>query len=152
MKLRHLQMVMLVALCMWGKAAQATLISVDDVVFGADSITQDTASGLEWLDLTQTVGYSYNQVTSRLTTTAFAGWQIATRQQTDAFILDAGPYLGDVAFANSVPGFAPTLGLLTSLLGNTYSHIPSTFGFAGFIADNSGGNQSVLTMYNSAGI
>ncbi len=42
-------------------SAQAAFISVDSS-FGADTITRDTDTGLEWLDLTQSLGLSVNEV------------------------------------------------------------------------------------------
>ncbi len=39
--------------------ALAALIVVDDQIFGSGSITQDTATGLDWLDLTVTTGQSF---------------------------------------------------------------------------------------------
>ncbi len=34
-------------------ALRASIVSVNDTVFGTDSITRDTATGLDWLDLTK---------------------------------------------------------------------------------------------------
>lgn len=44
------------------KPASAVLISTDLLTAGDGLLTLDTATGLEWLDLTQTVGQSYNSV------------------------------------------------------------------------------------------
>ena len=50
--------------------AKATLINDGTYV-------DDTTTGLDWLDLTQTTNLSYNTVSSELGTT-FAGWSFAT--------------------------------------------------------------------------
>ena len=40
--------------------------------------TTDTTSGLDWLDLTETVGYSYNYISTQLGSGGeFEGWQYA---------------------------------------------------------------------------
>src|SRR5215470_2641662 len=44
------------------------------------TFTTDTATGLDWLDVTQTQGLSYNAVTSLLGS-SLAGWQYATLAQ-----------------------------------------------------------------------
>src|SRR5215470_4861134 len=63
-------------------AAAATL--VDNGTF-----TTDTATGLDWLDVTQTQGLSYNAVTSLFGST-LAGWQFATLAQVSKLYDDAG--------------------------------------------------------------
>jgi len=46
------------------------------------SYTTDTVSGLDWLDLGQTAGTSYNAIISRVSSTGdLSGWAIATSQQ-----------------------------------------------------------------------
>ena len=56
----------LVGLAMMGMAgtANATLIQANDPAFGAGvdgfNLTQDTVTGLEWLDLTLSSGLSYH--------------------------------------------------------------------------------------------
>jgi hypothetical protein len=46
--------------------ATATLISVDDPRFGPGSVTDDTATGLRWLDLTLTDEWSWLEVEAEL--------------------------------------------------------------------------------------
>ena len=47
-------------LCLLAFNANATIISTDWRITGDNLITQDTDSGLEWLDLTVTDGLSYS--------------------------------------------------------------------------------------------
>jgi len=109
-------------------AAAATL--VDNGTF-----TTDTATGLDWLDVTQTQGLSYNAVTSLFGST-LAGWQFATLAQVSKLYDDAGgaqPY----DFSNSTQG-APAA-LLLSLLGDTDAFgFPSGWGLTAD-PDTSGG-------------
>jgi hypothetical protein len=44
----------------------AALISASDLRFGQDSLTVDTTTGLEWLDLPLTTGYSYQTMNAAL--------------------------------------------------------------------------------------
>lgn len=59
--------------------AQADLISVNDAAFGDDSVTFDTDTDLEWLDVKETMGLSYNNVYGELGAGGqFEGWRYAT--------------------------------------------------------------------------
>jgi hypothetical protein len=49
-----------------GSTAQAALIERDWQVAGDAALTYDTATGLEWLDLTETSGLSFNEVVPQL--------------------------------------------------------------------------------------
>ncbi len=56
-------------------AAATPLISVDDPVWGPGSITRDTISGLEWLDVDLSGGLSHNQLVLELQPGGrFDGW------------------------------------------------------------------------------
>lgn len=59
--------------------AQASVISVGDSIFGNDSVTLDTGSGLEWLDVTLSLGRSYNDVSTEFGMDGdFEGFRYAT--------------------------------------------------------------------------
>ena len=54
-------------------------------------ITSDDSTGLEWLDLTETVGMSYDQVTAQMATGgSLAGWSYATSSQIASLFDSAG--------------------------------------------------------------
>lgn len=61
-------------------SAQAELIEADWQTAGDKLITQDTSTGLSWLDLTQTQGMSIPVVQSLLGTT-FSGWRLPTKTE-----------------------------------------------------------------------
>lgn len=65
--------------------AQAELVASDWLVAGDQRATLDTASGLEWLDLNETFGLSFNEVQSQLDST-FAGWRLPTAAEVDALM------------------------------------------------------------------
>lgn len=69
----------------------AGLISTNDAHFGAGAITNDTATGLEWLDLTFTNGLSYNFVSTQFGSGGqFEGFRYATSLEVDTLFRDAG--------------------------------------------------------------
>jgi len=76
-----------VCLALWAGAAGAALVERDWSVAGDGALTYDTATGLEWLDVTATAGLSYNQVFAQLGPGgAYEGFSFASGQQaTDLF-------------------------------------------------------------------
>lgn len=61
---------------------QSALVERDWFEAGDAGITYDTASGLEWLDLTYTAGLSYSDITQQLAGgTQYEGFRIATEQE-----------------------------------------------------------------------
>jgi hypothetical protein len=71
-------------------AAQATLVETDWKTEGDALATLDTETGIEWLDVTQTINMSINQVDS-LTRTggAFEGWRLPTRAEVGEMMVSA---------------------------------------------------------------
>lgn len=90
-------------------ATRANLIEVDLVPGSGDGLlTRDTASGFEWLDLSQTVNRSYSDVSTQLAPGGdFEGFRYATHSEVEDLIAEAGlppsqlftPALYDPAFA-----------------------------------------------------
>lgn len=69
----------LVALALAAAPAQAILVSQSDTVFGADSVTLDTGTGLEWLDVNTSVNRSFNDVSGQFGAGGdFQSWRYAT--------------------------------------------------------------------------
>lgn len=68
--------------------AQASLISLDSS-FGANTITYDTVSGLEWLDLAISYNQSYDDVTGLMGST-YSGFRYASAGEVGNFFADAG--------------------------------------------------------------
>lgn len=58
--------------------ANAAFVTTYWQVAGDKKATLDTETGLEWLDLTQTDGKSYSEVSALLSTT-LSGWRFPTR-------------------------------------------------------------------------
>jgi hypothetical protein len=77
-------------------SVNASLMSADDSVFGAGSVTRDDVSGLEWLDLSQTPGLNYTTVSAELGVGGvYEGWRYASVAEVEGFWINAGiPYTG----------------------------------------------------------
>ena len=59
--------------------------------FGPVTVTRDSVTGLEWLDLNQTTAFSFNSVSAEFGSGgAFAGFAMATPGQVDTMLNDSG--------------------------------------------------------------
>lgn len=109
----------------------AELVSRDDSLHGPGSITLDTDTGLEWLDVTKTTNLSANFVTSQLVRGGgFEGFRYATIAELTTLFAHAG--IPQISFGSGTldpTNYAPVVRLL-DLIGAT---IPSsqTFGLLG---------------------
>ncbi len=76
---RYLKIAILVVLLFLSMTANAALVSLDWKSVGDGALTYDDNSGLWWLDLTETAGMSYSQVSSELVAGgSLEGWRYAT--------------------------------------------------------------------------
>ena len=102
-------------ICGMGSAGNAALLSVDDPVFGPDTITRDTATGLDWLDLTESILRSFNDVAGQFGAGGdFEGFRYAIKTEiTSLFFSSAGITPG----AQTPP--EPSLIALQELVGVT---------------------------------
>ena len=67
--------------------ASAAFVSTDWKTAGDKLATLDTKTGLEWLDLSQTYGRTFNQIVSQLSTT-YAGWRLPTESEVSQLMLN----------------------------------------------------------------
>lgn len=66
-------------------------INVNAELVDNGKITSDTQTGIDWLDLTETSGLSYDYVSSQLGSGGrFEGWSFASREQINTFFSNAG--------------------------------------------------------------
>ena len=66
-------------------------INVNAELVDNGKITSDTQTGIDWLDLTETSGLSYDYVSSQLGSGGrFEGWAFASREQINTFFSNAG--------------------------------------------------------------
>ena len=147
----------------WKLIAAALVLStnVNAAIVDLGSITRDTLTGIDWLDVTETRGMSYNDVTAQMGTGgALEGWRYATTTELDQLIhhlgfsalstpnagycslLDIEFCAGGVAALNGVY-YEALLKHAIDLLGDTraaneaeftdpYGHVGSTWGVSGY--------------------
>lgn len=71
----------------------AAILSANYQTSGDNLITHDTATGLDWLDLTETAGLSYDYVASQFGVGGeFEGWRFATIYEVSRFFDAFGGY------------------------------------------------------------
>lgn len=106
------------ALLVGAPISQAALVPADLSTPGDALVTMDTNTGLEWLDLTQTVGLSYSSVAGGIGGWVGLGFSFADVAQVQTLFTDAGivNFTGTV-----VPENYQGASLLVSLLGQTAS-------------------------------
>ena len=126
-----------VALAAVGTSAHADLVSVDWKSSGDGLLTYDTNSGLYWLDWTQGLQYSYNDMLGQLGAGgAFAGFHYASEADLTGFMISGGvPDLGGRTSAN-----IPSVENIISLLGanNLYSFLGNNNSTAAFLSNPNG--------------
>ena len=76
--------VILIAAAIGTGMAHAAHISIDSV-FGPDTITRDTNTGLDWLDLSVTTGLNSSQLVELLAGSSSSGWRYATASELSEF-------------------------------------------------------------------
>lgn len=124
----------LISACLLGLAACGSanasimdLISVDYLASGDQKITRDTIAGRDWLDLTLSVNYSYDKLTSAsnncmptCTSGVFAGWTFASEVEVKDFMTNAG--LAPYSSTNDLTsGLAEGISAFIDLLGPSFS-------------------------------
>ena len=75
---------LLIAAAIGTGMAHAAHISIDSV-FCLDTITRDTTTGLDWLDLTVTKGLNSSQLVDLLAESSSSGWRYATPSELSQF-------------------------------------------------------------------
>jgi hypothetical protein len=97
----------------------AAVISLGDSVFGANSITRDTQSGLDWLDVTLSTNRSYVDVSSHFSVGGdYEGWRYASGLEFENFLFnytgvdESSPYSKEFYSegSSSIDGLIPLLG------------------------------------------
>lgn len=99
-------------------AASATIVSQDDAKFGAGALTFDSATGLQWLDLTLSTNLSYTYVLTQFGAGgAFEGFRYATLTELNKLETNFGftsLNSSNLTVANGVAAYK-----FLNLLGNT---------------------------------
>lgn len=96
--------------CSAGSVSAATMI-VDDATFGVGTVLLDTDNNVEFLQLSQTMGYGYNGVLAELGVGGdFEGWSVASTATMEALGVSAGVTqgstdAGEIAIVESLRDF-----------------------------------------------
>lgn len=125
--------------------SEAVIMSANDTTFGADSITRDTASNLDWLDLTITANQSWNQVNSQLATT-YAGFRFATDAELNILRTNAGFVGSALADRDAAIALINLIGILTPSASTNFSD-----GFTSNLANATDHNFSRLLYTDTVG-
>ena len=97
--------------------------------------TRDTASGLEWLDLSQTSGYSFNEVVSNFGAGGlFAGYRFATTVETQGILAQIGlPIVAYTQYPNGT--LSAALAKFDALFGLNVAGLGPAYGFSAEVGD-----------------
>lgn len=129
--------------------ARAT-ITVTNSSFGANTLIQDSATGLSWLQVNQTTGMSYNAVAAQLITGGtFQGYRYATLAETQQLFQDYGVPLNEMnGSANGNIAAAVSSMLATLGTGEVVNGSPETYAL---IADSTAPGTHEWVYYASVG-
>ena len=142
-------------ICVMSGNVHATLISLDDSLFGAGSFTRDTATGLEWLDLSLTSNLSMNTILANSGVGGtYYGLRYATGNEVMTLFNDAG-IVPAVGYSHTKAGW-DAISILKDLMFVTPMQSAMVFGITG-TANQSGSNPSdhyvsaYIWLHNSEG-
>ena len=117
--------------------AKAALISIDDPVFGLDTVTRDTGSGLEWLDVPLSQGRTFLDVAGEFGAGGdFEGFRHASAAEIVGLYMAAS--IPDIDVGATAANIAPVTALIDFVGPTTFQgDRPETLGF---LSDSAGGS------------
>ncbi len=132
--------------------AFAVLESATDVNFGANSLTRDTATGLDWLDVTHSTGRKYTDISGKFGAgQEFEGYRFATISEVIALVNDNTGFTPPAAasgFGVSDTSGGDVLSVVVAFVGPTLTNATSTRVF-GMTRTLGTGNSRVLGLINN---
>lgn len=81
---------------LFSSASNAEFIETDWLVEGDKNATFDTVSGLEWLDLTETKGYSLQQAKDAIVSGELSGWRLPTEAEMVELVTNLFPSTANI--------------------------------------------------------
>jgi hypothetical protein len=129
------------ALSLCSLQANATLMAQDLATAGDELLTFDTTTNLQWLDLSNTVGLTYQQIQEGAGGWTSKGFRPATRSELANLFEGVGLTLGPPRSTANAPGAA----LLTNLIGcNLCGSTEGMTGAIFFYGDESRLNEGLI--------
>lgn len=105
MRTNALAFLMFLACASLPVSGYASLVEMDFLTPGDGLITRDTQSGLEWLDITQTFGFTFDEILQGTGNSWYAqGWRFATTGEVSAMVYS---YTGLLVGCESCPSYSP---------------------------------------------
>ena len=144
--------------------ADAALLSVNDSVFGANSVTLDTNTGLEWLDVDRSIGRAAIDVSSQFGVGGdFEGWRYADRSEVHTLFVNGNVRTGIERNGSEVINFSAAhafmdllsttieIGITRSLHGlfDSTALIPGTVGFAQISATTTPNTGTISSIFGT---
>ena len=127
----------------WKLASAATALvlstSVNAALIDNGTYTTDTISGLDWLDLTETNGFSYDDVSGQLSSgDVYDGWRYATVAEAENLFLQFGLSItSSTESASTATATVSAISNMTSYFGDIVGeqYGADYFGFYGIVDD-----------------
>lgn len=148
---------LLMCLSFWAVTPHAAIVSVDWETSGDNLITRDTSSGLDWLDLTETNGISYDDILPQLDSGGqFDGWRYATNDEVVALWSNFGINLSSSPAPLQTNGLNADMVNVVAIIGNIYPEWHPTdypYGAVGYTGDlHTNGTIYTMGSYYSSDI
>ena len=124
-------------------------LTANAAIVDMGNITRDTATGLDWLDLTETNGRSFNDISSKLgASQEFDGWRYATADEVQTLWNNLGMPSGtyDSVQQTDIQQYQDFI-TASNLLGSTYNQYNSVvfdYGMSGMSENSNGSGQRYL--------
>ena len=135
----NLRVLGIVVFCMIATSANGSLLGIDWQTAGDKALTQDTTTGLQWLDLSASSNRSFSDVSTQLGVGGdFEGFRYASEVEVRTLFSNAG--VPDLSGAWNLLNYQPVLDL-QSLIGITRGSFGESFGATG---DQGFNSSSVL--------
>lgn len=124
--------------------SQAALMSIDDANYGINSLTFDTDTNLEWLDITLTINRSYTEIKNELGIGGeYEGFRYASQSEVETLWANAGIF--DYSNTYVPENFEPIKGLIP-LFGATASSDITAFTIGIYEGLTLGGYQRTASL------
>lgn len=109
-------------------------LSTNAAIIDLGNITRDTVSGLDWLDLTETKGRSYNDISVKFGVGGeFEGWRYANTNEALDLFANIGMQVPNYPYITKASTDGTAFIIATGLLGNIYNEYDDRidYGFFG---------------------